>query len=651
MFIRNGSKAFPLLVFRGANRLPMHPKRSVSWPSYGHLISWDSTYRMNDISRNAPLLLDRSRWAGRRVFTILETQFNAGRFLDTWSAWRDDPQRCERLHFAAVPALELMNPPGVSTGQPVLSQLLTDAWPMPVAGVYRLEFDDGRVVLTLAAGDPQSMLQKLWMRADSFYLSSGAFGEKLPFVAKALARIAGDNATLCTEFHPQLARALHDAGFEIDETTADSCYVTARFAPRWRVRRHEPPIAFVPDKNEDSRHAIVIGAGLSGCAITERLASRGWRVTLIDRHERPAHDASGNPAGVFHPIVWRDDSVAARLTRAGFLYALHRWSALEQHGHDLKRSREGLLQIADSTEDARAIASAITRFGLPRNYISPVDEHEASRLAGQPVSRAGWFFPHGGWISPAAVCAAQCAVAGDRLTSRFSTEVARIERKSNVWTAFDTAGGIIAEAPVVILANAGDAQRLAGLYGQPTRGVRGQLTLLDSSPLDGLRVPIVGDGYAVPLDQHKTLTGATYDIDGANPLIERSGHIENLERVARMLPALNGFAPDAATLEGRVAFRSVTSDRMPMIGSLADETAARADAARLSGAWPLDLPRRPGLYGAFAFGSRGLIWSAIAAELIAAQLEGEPWPIERELADAIDPARFFLRALRHGEFV
>jgi tRNA 5-methylaminomethyl-2-thiouridine biosynthesis bifunctional protein len=88
---------------------------------------------------------------------------------------------------------------------------------------------------------------------------------------------------------------------------------------------------------------------------------------------------------------------------------------------------------------------------------------------------------------------------------------------------------------------------------------------------------------------------------------------------------------------------------MPMIGQLADEHAARRDAQRLSGAWPLDLPRMPGLYGAFAFGSRGLVWAALAAELVASQIEGEPWPVERELAEAIDPARFLLRALRHGE--
>jgi tRNA 5-methylaminomethyl-2-thiouridine biosynthesis bifunctional protein len=85
-----------------------------------------------------------------------------------------------------------------------------------------------------------------------------------------------------------------------------------------------------------------------------------------------------------------------------------------------------------------------------------------------------------------------------------------------------------------------------------------------------------------------------------------------------------------------------------MIGALADEAAAIQDRERLRGAWPLDLPRADGLYGAFAYGSRGLVWAGLGAELIASQIEGEPWPIERDLAEDLDPARFLLRALRHG---
>src|SRR5512137_591864 len=44
-----------------------------------------------------------ARWRGRRAFTILETGFGLGlNFLATWQAWRDDPERCERLHYVAI---------------------------------------------------------------------------------------------------------------------------------------------------------------------------------------------------------------------------------------------------------------------------------------------------------------------------------------------------------------------------------------------------------------------------------------------------------------------------------------------------------------------------------------------------------------------
>jgi tRNA 5-methylaminomethyl-2-thiouridine biosynthesis bifunctional protein len=627
------------------------------------------------------LNIDTTSWRGKRTFTLLGVDLDpVTAFIDVWSAWRRDPERCDRLHFVAQTSLESLGSPDalavpadasglISELISELSSHLADAWPMHVAGVHRLEFDAGRVVLTLAIGAIEPMLSKLWLRADAFYLRIDEHDAAVPWLCKALARLAGEHATVRATRHPLLRRSLENAGFVCDEPPAHDVYngplnnispssidtLSARFAPRWRVRRHEPPVPerAAIERNPAAREAIVVGGGLAGCAITERLAARGWRVTLIERHDGVAQDASGNPAGVFHPIVWRDDSVAARLTRAGFLHALRRWSALERSGHDLGRSTEGLLQIADTPEDASALAHAIARFGYPDDYVMAVDQAEASRIAGTAVSRGGWFFPHGGAISPAALCAAQCAAAGDRLTRRFNTEVARLQSDGETWIAFDTHGLEIARAPVVVIANAGDAQRLAHLHGDPTRGVRGQLTLLGASPLDGLRVPVVGEGYAVPFGAHhvahRTLIGATYDIDDADRQMRPDGHIENLERVMRMLPALGAREP-SIVFDGRVAFRSVTSDRMPMIGALVDEPAARADAAKLSGAWPLDLPRAPGLYGAFAFGSRGLVWSALGAELIAAQIEGEPWPIERDLAEAIDPGRFLLRALRHGEF-
>ncbi|AFT87604.1 bifunctional tRNA (5-methylaminomethyl-2-thiouridine)(34)-methyltransferase MnmD/FAD-dependent 5-carboxymethylaminomethyl-2-thiouridine(34) oxidoreductase MnmC [Paraburkholderia phenoliruptrix] len=615
------------------------------------------------------------RWHGRRVFTVLETGFGMGiNFLVTWAAWRADPARCERLHFVSTEKhpfalADLRRAYAAILPDPAIAALadtLASEWPMLVPGTHRLEFDDGRVVLTLVFGDARQSLPNLRLRADAFYLDGFAPAKNpelwTPAVFKSLARLAGEGATFATYSSAgDIKRALTQAGFEyrkVDGFGWKRAMLVGHFAPRWRVRRHEPPVALGP-LAPGERHAMVIGAGLAGCALTERLAARGWRVTLLERHASVAQDASGNPAGVFHPMISRDDSVASRVTRAGFLYALRRWAALERLGHAPKRGGPGLLQIAENEDEARAMSEAIAALRYPPEFVTPVSADEAQKLAGTPLARGGWFFPQGGWIDPASLCAAQCAAAGDLLERRFGVDVARIEHSGDQWTVFDTAGEPLARAPVVVVASAHEAARLAGLRHAPTRSIRGQLTLLPPGAAPSLALPVIGEGYAIPLPDGVTLTGATYELDDAETSLRPAGHLENIERVAHMLPAFARSAAhldptnhaDAASVTGRVAFRCVTSDRMPMIGNIADETLAARDAERLRGAWPLDLPRAPGLYSAFAYGSRGLVWAALGAELIASQIEGEPWPLERDLAEDIDPARFLLRALRQGSVV
>ena len=187
-------------------------------------------------------------------------------------------------------------------------------------------------------------------------------------------------------------------------------------------------------------------------------------------------------------------------------------------------------------------------------------------LAGVALNQGGWFYPHGGAIDPASLCRAQCAFAaalpGAQVDLRFGVRMGQIARTSgpasDEWQVFDDAGKLVAQAGAVIFANAQDASRAAALAHAPTRIVRGQLTLVDPSPLANLRVPVIGEGYAVPLDGGVTLAGATYEVDDADDALRPTGHAENLARVAHMLPELAAAHGDFA---GRVAFRCVTSDR------------------------------------------------------------------------------------------
>lgn len=609
-----------------------------------------------------------ANWQHKAVFSIVETGFGLGlNFLVTWSQWRGDPSRCDRLHFVSVEKhpfsrddLDTLLTRLLDSHAELadLARKLVRAWPMLTPGIHRLSFDDGRVTLTLALGDAAQMLPKLAVRADAFYLDgfSPAKNDALwsPAIFKALARMAEVGATFATYTSAgKVKAALTGAGFVHRKARG---YGTKRdmlvgeFAPAYRVRRHEPP----PRAAWTHRHAIVVGAGLAGCAVAERLAARGWAITLLEQRDAPASEASGNPAGVFHPMIARAMTPAMRLSSAGFLYALRAWQALADAGHALHWHAGGLLQLAQDDVDAAALRDAIVAAGLPAGFAVAVDRDAASAYAGVTLERGGIWFPRGGWIAPPSLCRAQLAAARTTLAANgqslawrtlFGVRVEQLVHDVEGWHALDAAGGRIATAPVVVIANAHDAIRLGHLAHAPVRSARGQLTILPHAAPPSLRMPVIGDGYALALDNGRLMTGASYDMDDAGLDERRASHDENLSRLRALIP---GIAPsvDWARVQGRVGLRCVVSDRLPMVGPLANEADPMAAGASQSGARLPELQRRPGLYGAFAYGSRGLVWAAISGELLASQINGEPWPLERDLADALDPARYLLRTLR-----
>jgi len=495
------------------------------------------------------------------------------------------------------------------------------------------------VVLTLAFADATHALPDLRLAADAVFLDG--FDPRRnpelwsPELIRIVARACAPGATAATWSAAASVRdALQGAGFEVQKRPG---YAKKRDMLQARVIRSGRDAA-APGE----RRALVIGAGIAGAAVSERLCARGWQVTLIERQaRRPAGDP-GRHAGVFHPVVTPDDSLFARLTRAGFLAALSRWRALEAAAAAPVWDECGVLQLArDEREDA-AQRGAIAALGLPPDYAQYATRAEASAHAGVPVAAGGAWFPTSGWIKPLSLIDAQLAAAGTRLEPRFACEVARIARTDESWAVLDRAGATIARAPVLVLANAAEALELAPARAIRIRRVRGQITFLPGERFVAPHVVVLRGGFVLPAIHGESLAGASYDFDDADPAPRASSHAGNLERLARIVPGA-GADLDPAALEGVVGFRAVAPDRLPLIGALADEDVAAPKNPRLA-----TLPRRAGLFGCFAFGSRGLLWAGLGAELLASQLEGEPLPLEGRLAEALDPGRFLLRALRRA---
>ena len=585
------------------------------------------------------------RWRGRDRFVILETGFGTGlNFLATWAAWRADPQACRRLHYVSVErhpftAADLAILHRRWPQFEPLAQRLRAHWPVLTPGLHRIELEAGRLVLTLMFGDALRLLPRLSARVDACYLDG--FDPRKnpdlwsPALFRRLARLAAHDATLATWSVAAAVRSgLAAAGFRYERRPGYG-------RKREMLAAHLPagPAASAEGsaRPAPARHALVIGAGLAGSAICARLAVRGWHLTLLERHRQPAREASSNLAGIVRPLLSMDDNIASRFTRAAYLHSLRAWSALTPPP---RWAGCGVLQIARDAAHEAHQREVVAAWAYPPDYVRYLSRDEASSLAGWPLAQGGWLFPQGGWASPPSVCAALLASCADALEARYGEDVAALTRHADRWQAVDASGRVLAAAPVVILASGAGTLWPADAPGLPLRRVRGQISHIPSAQLPDIRLALCREGYLTPATDGLVCVGASYDFDD-DPLPRTEGHAGNLMRLAQILPGAGGGL-DAARLDGRVGFRCVPPDRLPVVGALAAASPADRE-ARLH-----DVPRMPGAYALMGLASRGLTWAWLAAERLASELEDEPLPVELDLADALDPARFLLRAARRG---
>jgi tRNA 5-methylaminomethyl-2-thiouridine biosynthesis bifunctional protein len=537
-------------------------------------------------------------WQGRERYTVFDTQYGDGAHAAALvAAWRADPARPQRLHIVAL--AEGLLP-----------------------GFHRIPQDDAGVTLDLLAAPLETALAQLTGRID-FACLRGVAGQGTGFVRSLVRLVAGDAHLAFDTVDGEQLAALAAQGFMFDEGAGG-----ARFASR----KPRPLMSPVPP-----RQAIVIGAGLAGCAAAERLCARGWQVTLVERHTRAAQGASGNLAGIFMPLLSKDDNIPTRLTRAAYLYALRYWETLGGIGRAIEGAACGVLQLARDAGHAEASRAIAASGQYPREFAEWLEAQEAQQLLGLPAPDGAWLFRQGGWARPGSVCDAMLAACGARLATRFGAGSVSIERDGEEWEVRGADGAAIARAGTVVLAGGAGSIALAQAARLPLSALRGQVTHLDAATLPALPFVLCREAYLTPAAGGVACAGATYDLD-ADPQLRPASQQENLERLRALVsdPAAGAGAP----LAGRVGFRSVAPDRLPLVGALPDFDAA-GSTERLR-----DVPRHPGLHGLLGYASRGLIWAPLCAELLAARLENEPLPLEASLVDALDPARFVLRARR-----
>ena len=129
---------------------------------------------------------------------------------------------------------------------------------------------------------------------------------------------------------------------------------------------------------------------------------------------------------------------------------------------------------------------------------------------------------------------------------------------------------------------------------------------------------------------YRWMVGSSFD-EGEDDLAPRSASDDfNREQAKGLVNYVDGDIKHLHSDGEFVGVRCVAGDRLPIIGKL---------------------NQRPGIFIATALGSRGILWSALAAKLITAQLLEDDFALlvrlgfAADLVAALAPARFLAGAL------
>lgn len=650
----------------------------------------------NEVFISGNQLIDR--WKNKYLFTIVETGFGCGcNFLATWENWKKFKKPGTTLHYVSIERYPFKKTDlaklyyyfkenSIHFPKKSADQLVKN-WPKLIPGIHRIEFSCDNLVLTLIFNDIVDGIKSLSLNADAFFLDGFSFKTNpdmwAPCVINHLARFANENTTFAaSDTSNQIVQNLRNAGFNVKECQADKNdypKLTGHFSLKGKNRRY----IFNYGVLSTQKSALIIGAGVAGCAIAESLARVGWNIELIDQASSYANGASGNPAAIFHPPIAKSANPLVQLGKIAFEMAIDRWKTLQKHG--LESNFDGLIQIIEPSlfQFIKTQKILSKRFNCLENTLTPV---LSSFLNNNHQNFVVW--KNAGWINPKTLCQALLTAADKhalnqgsnlnhnleqlskhKVNKRFNTFIDELKLIDNHWYAFDINGHYCAKAETVVIANSDLAKKLFPKTCHALNCYQGQITY--TSPISyndnqsSIGLPIIGKGYVIP-QFDKTIVGASYTLqphfsqkentfppyfcessqcqDTSSKNASRAqfviNHNENISRLHRLLPFTQ--TQNIQIIGGRISNRWASSDHLPLIGAAIDEFLINQQATNTAGKYQAlqTHPRLKGAYIACGYGSRGMLWSVLGAEIIKNLIEGEPLAISASLVNKIDPARF-----------
>lgn len=404
----------------------------------------------------------------------------------------------------------------------------------------------------------------------------------------------------------------------------------------------------------------IIGGGLSGTACAYSLAKRGFQVQIIERHSQPAQEASGNPLAVTFVRFSTSDTPQNRFYQFAYLDAIQHLNEISVINQTPLWHQSGIFQLAYNDKELAYQTALADSACWPQSLVQQLDAQSIQSLCKTTVNTSGLWLPTGGWVQPKILCHSRLNHPNIRFLN-YSEALELTQNESGRWKILSKGGRCISESDTIIIANAHDALTFKQTNTLPLSTIRGQITQIPANTTSmSLQAIMCYDGYIGPAINGIHTVGATYHPKSKETQIKPSEHVENIIRLKQVLPdiaqhieAEKIIARGGLGLAGRTAFRCKTPDYLPIVGPVPKACYFKEAYELLRKGNPYSqYPKGEyfsNLYISVAHGSRGLTTSNFSAELLASYITGEPPNTDREVINAIHPARFSIRNMKRRQ--
>lgn len=330
---------------------------------------------------------------------------------------------------------------------------------------------------------------------------------------------------------------------------------------------------------------VIIGGGVIGCAIAERLTrERRHKVLLLERDTLGSH-ASGAAAGLLTPYGEVDTEVFDQATRslAMFPDVVER---AERSGIGVEYRAQEVITPALTAEEERRLLRG------PGRWLNAEQAHAEEPALSDRVRGAG-VFPSAQVTPIRLVRALAHTAAAQGAEVREGAPVGGVTSRGGHVQGVQTADGQ-ERADVVVLAAGPWSPALAAPLGLPldVRPSRGQLVVLRPRGNVLRRMVTWRSNYLVPKPDGTLVAGSTEEDVGFDARSTAEGCAGLLEFAIRAVPVLGMAAVERVF----AALRPVTSNGRPLIGPA---------------------PGLPNLVVATGHGANGILLAPLTADLVA----------------------------------